>query len=241
VLQASLTGSWTQTSVTDRSQFDIVASSDDLKALLAYYGYQEVVEARQVQLNSQLNWRGNPADFSVETMQGELDLSVGRGSLIEVEPGAAGRIFGLLSIAAIPRRLALDFSDLFGKGFDFSAITGQFSFADGVARTDDLVMRGDSALIEVAGPIHLVDKTYDQIVKVTPEVSSTLPIAGAVAGGPVGLGVGTAILLVDKIAGTLFDREIVNLISYQYALTGPWDSPRLNVMTPKPAQGPSIP
>lgn len=241
VLQASLSGSWTRTSVTDRSQFDIVASSDDLKALLAYYGYQEVVEARQVQLNSQLNWRGNPADFSVETMQGELDLSVGRGSLIEVEPGAAGRIFGLLSIAAIPRRLALDFSDLFGKGFDFSAITGQFSFADGVARTDDLVMRGDSALIEVAGPIHLVDKTYDQIVKVTPEVSSTLPIAGAVAGGPVGLGVGTAILLVDKIAGTLFDREIVNLISYQYALTGPWDSPRLNVMTPKPAQGPSIP
>lgn len=241
VLQASLTGSWTQTSVTDRSQFDIVASSDDLKALLAFYGYQEVVEARQVQLNSQLNWRGNPAQFSVEAMQGQLDLSVGRGSLIEVEPGAAGRIFGLLSIAAIPRRLALDFSDLFGKGFDFSAITGHFTFADGIARTDDFVMRGDSALIEVAGPVNLVDKTYDQIVKVTPEVSSTLPIAGAVAGGPVGLGVGTAILLVDKIAGTLFDREIVNLISYQYALTGPWDSPKLNVMTPKPAQGPSIP
>jgi uncharacterized protein YhdP len=102
-------------------------------------------------------------------------------------------------------------------------------------------MRGDSALIEVAGPINLIDKTYDQIVKVTPEVSSTLPIAGAVAGGPVGLGVGTAILLVDKIAGTLFDREIVNLISYQYALTGPWDSPKLNVVTPKSPQGPSIP
>jgi uncharacterized protein YhdP len=227
--------------VADRSQFEIVASSDDLKALLAYYGYQEVVEARQVQLNSQLNWAGNPAQFSLVAMQGQLDLSVGRGSLIEVEPGAAGRIFGLLSIAAIPRRLALDFSDLFGKGFDFSAITGHFTFADGIARTDDLVMRGDSALIEVAGPVNLVDQTYDQVVKVTPEVSSTLPIAGAVAGGPVGLGVGTAILLVDKIAGTLFDREIVNLISYQYALTGPWDSPRLNVVTPKPAQGQSIP
>jgi len=241
VLQASLTGSWTQSSVVDRSQFDIVASSDDLKALLAYYGYQEVVEARQVQLNSQLNWRGNPAQFSLDTMQGQLDLSVGRGSLIEVEPGAAGRIFGLLSIAAIPRRLALDFSDLFGKGFDFSAITGHFTFAGGIARTDDLIMRGDSALIEVAGPVYLVEKTYDQVVKVTPEVSSTLPIAGAVAGGPVGLGVGTAILLVDKIAGTLFDREIVNLISYQYALTGPWDSPKLNVVTPTPTQGPSIP
>lgn len=240
-LQASLNGSWTQTSVADRSQFDIVASSDDLKALLAYYGYQEVVEASQVQLNSQLNWRGNPAQFSLLDMLGKLDLSVGRGSLVEVEPGAAGRIFGLLSVAAIPRRLALDFSDLFGKGFDFSAITGQFTFMNGQARTDNFVMRGDSALIEVSGAVNLVEKSYDQVVKVTPEVSSTLPIAGAVAGGPVGLGVGTAILLADKIAGTLFDKEIVNLISYQYALTGPWDDPKLNVIAPKPVQAQPIP
>jgi uncharacterized protein YhdP len=112
---------------------------------------------------------------------------------------------------------------------------------NGQARTDNFVMRGDSALIEVSGAVNLVEKSYDQVVKVTPEVSSTLPIAGAVAGGPVGLGVGTAILLADKIAGTLFDKEIVNLISYQYALTGPWDDPKLNVIAPKPVQAQPIP
>jgi uncharacterized protein YhdP len=63
-------------------------------------------------------------------------------------------------------------------------------------------------------------------------VSSTLPLAGAVAGGPVGLGVGTAILIVDKIAGKIFDREIVNLISYSYQLKGPWANPQLNVLAP---------
>lgn len=241
VLQASLTGSWTQSTAGNRSEFAINASSDDLRALLAYYGYQEVIEARQVQLNTQLSWPGDPTAFSLARMQGDMTLSVGRGSLIEVEPGAAGRIFGLLSIAAIPRRLALDFSDLFGKGFDFSAINGQFQFSNGIARTDNLTMQGDSALIEVSGPIDMVAKTYDQTVKITPKVSSALPLAGAVAGGPVGLGVGTAILLFDKIAGQVFDREIVDLISYSYQLTGPWNNPRLNVVGPEPEQGQAIP
>jgi len=232
VMNASATGAWLKTDTADRSQFDIVVSSDDLKALLAYYNYQQVVEAQQVQLIAKLNWSGDPVAFSRQTLNGELDLTVGRGSLIDVEPGAAGRIFGLLSIAAIPRRLSLDFSDLFGKGFDFSAINGTFDFANGIARTDNLTMQGDSAIIEVTGPVDMINKTYNQVVKVTPKVSSTLPLAGAVAGGPVGLGVGTAILIFDKLAGTLFDREIVNLITYSYQLTGPWDNPKLNILNP---------
>jgi len=232
VMKASATGKWSKTESVDHSQLDIKVSSDDLKALLAYYNYQQAVEAQQVQLAGNLNWSGDPLAFSRQALNGDLDLTVGRGSLIDIEPGAAGRIFGLLSIAAIPRRLSLDFSDLFGKGFDFSSINGKFNFANGIARTNDFKMQGDSAIIEVMGPIDMVNKTYNQIVKVTPKVSSTLPLAGAVAGGPVGLGVGTAILIFDKLAGTLFDREIVNLISYSYQLTGAWDNPKLNILNP---------
>lgn len=232
VMNASATGRWSKTNSVDDSQFNIVVSSHDLKALLAYYDYQQAIEAKHVQLIANLDWSGDPLAFTRQTLGGELDLTVGRGSLIEVEPGAAGRIFGLLSIAAIPRRLSLDFSDLFGKGFDFSAINGTFSFANGIARTDDLAMQGDSAVIEVKGPVDMINKTYNQVVRVTPKVSSTLPLAGAVAGGPVGLGVGTAILIFDKLAGTLFDREIVNLITYSYKLTGPWDNPKLNILNP---------
>jgi uncharacterized protein YhdP len=43
------------------------------------------------------------------------------------------------------------------------------------------------------------------------------------------LGVGTAILLVDKLAGKLFDKELVNVISYQYQLSGPWQDPQLKI------------
>ena len=191
-----------------------------------------MIAARQVKIDADLNWNADPMSFTRQQLNGQLDLSVGRGSLLEVEPGAAGRIFGLLSIAAIPRRLSLDFSDLFGGGFDFSSIKGDFQFNNGIASTKDLTMQGDSAVIEMKGPIDLVNQTYNQVVKITPKVSSTLPIAGAVAGGPVGLGVGTAILLFDKIAGSVLDRDVINLISYSYQLTGPWNDPKLNVVNP---------
>ncbi len=231
-MKSSVTGEWQKTESGDTSHFVLDIESDDLKALLAHFNYQKVIAAKQVRVNADLNWNDAPLSFSRHSLNGTLDLSVGRGSLLEVEPGAAGRIFGLLSIAAIPRRLSLDFSDLFGGGFDFSSIKGHFQFNNGIALTNNLTMQGDSAVIEMKGPIDLVNQTYNQVVKVTPKVSSTLPLAGAVAGGPVGLGVGTAILLFDKIAGSVLDRDVINLISYSYKLTGPWNDPKLNVVNP---------
>jgi uncharacterized protein (TIGR02099 family) len=232
VLSATAEGHWEQSNTSSGSQFTFNANSEALDKLLRYYNYQVLAEAKGVNVSGVLGWPGTPADLSIANLGGNLNIAVGKGRLIDVEPGTAGRIFGLLSITALPRRLALDFSDLFGKGFGFSSIKGRFQFSQGLATTEDMLMQGDSADIAVKGPIDLVNKTYNQTVKVTPKVSSTLPLAGAVAGGPVGLGVGTAILIVDKIAGKIFDREIVNLISYSYQLKGPWANPQLNVLAP---------
>lgn len=222
-------GEWRQAESGDRSHFQVQANSEDLAGLLASFGYQQAVEARNVDLLADLSWADNPLAVTTELLEGSLKIAVGKGQLNDVEPGAAGRIFGLMSIAALPRRLSLDFSDLFSKGFYFDSINGTFKFTNGQAITDDFVLKGASANIQMSGPVDLIRQQYDQKVKITPNVSSTLPLAGAVAGGPVGLGVGAAILLVDKLAGALFDKNIVNLISYSYQLTGPWDSPKLTV------------
>ncbi len=228
--QAEGNGVWQQTGDINKTQLNLTASSDDLKAVLADFGYQQAIEAKGTELDLKVNWLGQPTDLSLAKVNGTFDLKVGSGKLVDVEPGAAGRIFGLMSITAIPRRLTLDFSDLFSKGFNFNSITGTFNLADGIADTSNLVMAGEAARIEVKGPIDLVEKSYNQSVKVTPNVSSTLPVAGAVAGGPVGLGVGAAILLVDKIADNLFGKEIVNLVSYSYKLSGPWTEPELTTL-----------
>ena len=225
-------GEWRQAESGDRTHFQIEANSEDLAGLLAHFGYQQAVEARKVQLLADLSWADNPLAATIKLLDGSLKIAVGKGQLNDVEPGAAGRIFGLMSIAALPRRLSLDFSDLFSKGFYFDSINGTFNFTNGQAVTDDFILKGSSATIEMSGPVDLVRQHYDQQVKITPNVSSTLPLAGAVAGGPVGLGVGAALLLADKLAGALFDKNIVNLISYNYQLTGPWNSPQLTVTKP---------
>jgi uncharacterized protein YhdP len=231
-INASVKGQWQQLERGNESHFKVNASSDDFRGLLADLGYQQVAEAERVDIRADLSWPNSPLDFSRDASIGQLTLDVGKGRLVEVEPGAAGRIFGLLSVATIPRRLALDFTDLFGKGFSFDAINGSFGIEHGITYTDDLSMKGQSATIDVVGSADLVGKTYDQTIKITPNVSATLPFAGAVAGGPIGLAVGTGILLFDKIAGELFGQEIVNLISYSYKLNGPWDDPQLNFVKP---------
>lgn len=228
-LTASASAQWSQFDAGDQSSVNMTIQSGDLAGLLKDLGYLPAIEANRAQVDADFRWPGDPLAFNRQTLQGNMRIDIGNGQMKEVDPGAAGRIFGLLSVAAIPRRLSLDFSDLFGGGFGFSSIKGSFAFADGIAQTQDFTMRADSALVEVSGPINLVEESYNQIVKVTPSVSATLPLAGAVAGGPVGLGVGTAIFLADRIAGKLFNREIVDLISYRYRLTGPWSTPDMTL------------
>lgn len=225
-------GVWDKAAGKDKTRLQLQLESSDLDLLLAKFGYQKAIDAEKVMMKSNISWPSDPLDFSVDTLSGSFNMDIGKGTLQDVEPGAAGRIFGLMSIAALPRRLSLDFSDLFGKGFSFNAITGDFEIKKGLAVTDNFMLKSASADIEIIGETDLINKQYNQQVKITPNVSSTLPLAGAVAGGPIGLGVGAAILLVDKISGKLFDKNIINIISYKYDLTGPWDEPLLVISAP---------
>lgn len=223
---------WQQSSSQDQSKLAVKVTSNNLTALLDGLGYQQAIESEHAQLIFDVSWPGTPLALAKENVTGHLNIDIGKGKLNDVEPGAAGRVFGLMSIAALPRRLALDFSDLFSTGFTFDSIKGDFELANGIALTENLTLNGASAKIEMSGSTDLAKKQYDQQVTITPNVSSTLPLAGAVAGGPVGLGVGAALLVVDKLTGKLFGKNIVNLISYKYHLTGPWDEPQMSVIKP---------
>ena len=68
-------------------------------------------------------------------------LLAGGGLLI-----AGALVMGLLNVAAIQRRLSLDFSDLFRKGLGFDAVTGHFSLETGTVR-----MRVEGTELSVKG------------------------------------------------------------------------------------------
>lgn len=213
-------GTWTRHAEQDASRFKIQMQGGELGRLLSTFGYAGSVEGGPTFGEIEANWPGTPADFALARLEGSLALRIGPGRLLNVETGA-GRVFGLFNMQGIRRRLALDFSDVFDKGFSFDRIEGHFTLLDTDAYTNDLVIEGPAARIEVSGRTGLAKQDYDQLVTVVPEVKSTLPIAGAIAGGPV---VGAALLLIDR----LFSQQMEDLTSfarYQYAVTGSWENP----------------
>jgi uncharacterized protein YhdP len=166
-------------------------------------------------------------------IDGKLHLVIKDGQLLNVKPGA-GRVFGLVSLHTLPRRLSLDFSDLFKKGYAFDRVEGNFVLSDGDAYTSDLFIEGPAARIDISGRIGLADEDYDELITVVPHVSSSLPIAGAIAGGPV---VGAAILLAEHLLGDELEKH-TKFAHKQYTVTGPWADPVYTEVDIKPVEPP---
>ena len=146
-------------------------------------------------------------------------MRLGPGQLDEVNPGA-GRVFGLMSIVALPRRLSLDFKDVFGKGFGFDKIEGTFRIVDGETYTCNLSLEGPAADIGIIGRASLVDRDYEQSAIVSANFGSTLPIIGAVAAGPQ---VAAALLIFSQI----FKKPLREVSQVYYAISGSWDGPTI--------------
>ena len=154
-------GIWQGVGGASSSRFDVEVRGPDLGTMLGAFGYTLPLEGGKTDLKVQARWPGSPADFTLGALQGTLEIDVLDGRFLEVNQGV-GRLFGLLSVHALQRRLRLDFSDIFGKGFAFDWIGGAFSITGGDAYTNDLVMEGPSARIEISGRVGLLRRDYDQ-------------------------------------------------------------------------------
>ncbi|MEO7558441.1 MAG: YhdP family protein, partial [Gammaproteobacteria bacterium] len=219
-LTATGQGDWENTGGRQTSRFDFEIESEELGKALTALGYTTNIAGGKTQIDLTANWNGTPMDVAFERLNGTLGMVIGKGRFLDIDPGA-GRVFGLLSIQSLPRRLSLDFSDLFGKGFAFDSITGEFALKDGNAYTNNLLMKGPSAIITVTGRTGLAAKDYDQMVTVKPQIGASLPLAATIAGGPA---VGAAVYLAQKI----FQPQIDDLTGYQYTIKGSWKDPKID-------------
>ena len=201
----------------DHSQMSAELASEDVGDTLSYMGFESGVDASNGKMSVNLEWKGGmPPDF-ISAVRGTAVMNINDGSLTEVKPGA-GRAVGLLSVDALPRRLTLDFRDVFKKGFFFDKLKGDFTIADGSAFTNNLILRSPAADIGIAGTINLVDRTYDQTALVSGEVGNTLPVVGAIAAGPV---IGAGLFVLKEI----FKGPLRGAVQVQYHITGPWENP----------------
>jgi uncharacterized protein YhdP len=211
--------------------------STDVQGTLKDLGYADVIEAKGGKMEFDLTWLGAPTTAALAQVIGHVQLSMEKGQVTGLKPGA-GRVLGFTSIAALPRRLALDFSDLTDKGLAFDQVHGDFELRDGNAYTDNVLLKGPAAEIGLIGRIGLKNKDYDQTAVVTGNVGSSLsiPVASTLVCGPI---CGAAALLFTQV----FKQPLKGLARGYYRITGSWDNPTVERIksaeaTPAPAEAP---
>jgi uncharacterized protein (TIGR02099 family) len=218
-----LSGDWTGRGAAARTHLSATVDSGDVGALMTGFGFGGQIGGGKGKARLDAGWPGAPAGMALGSLEGTLNLDVRDGRLIEIEPGA-GRMLGLLSVAQLPRRLTLDFRDLFSKGFAFDRVGGTVRFGNGSARSDDLSIDGPAASIAIRGAADLRAQSYDQTIEVRPKAANVLTAVGALAAGPVGAAIGAA-------ANAVLQKPLGSLTSRTYRVTGPWKEPKVEVVT----------
>ncbi|SFS19647.1 TIGR02099 family protein [Dyella sp. OK004] len=216
-VQINASGDWDGTATNSHTHLRIDFAAENLGEMLGAFGFAGLFNGGKTHTLLDATWPGAPSAMELANMEGKLTVQVTSGSIPEVAPGV-GRLFGLVSVVEMPRRLTLDFGDVFSKGFAFDSIAGDFTLAGSNATTQNLEIRGPAAEISIKGRTGLRTKDYDQQVVVVPHVGNSLPIVGAVVGGPIGAAAGF-------VAQGLLGRGLNRVAVMHYRITGPWDKP----------------
>lgn len=202
------------------TRLDLKLDSASLGRLLASLGKPGLIRDGPMQIGGRLGWTGGIEDFSLATLFGDLELKVRQGQFLKADPGAA-KLLGILSLQALPRRIALDFRDVFSEGFAFQDITGNLHLERGAAYTNDLVMNGPAARVLMSGVIDLRRESQNLRVSVQPRLEDSLALAGALLGGPA-VGLGTL------IASKVLKDPVGQATTFEYAITGSWAEPNVS-------------
>lgn len=212
-------GDWTVVDGESRSDFDIVLTSESLGAIVEALDLSSVLEGGQTMIRYDAWWPGPPAAFGLARLNGQMTFSVIDGRILNADPGA-GRVLGLMSVGALPRRLALDFDDVFESGFGFDQANGTIRLDSGTAYTDDFVLESTAAQLSISGSSDLEAQEFDYRMSVRPGVSQALPVIGAIAAGPAGAAAGLALQ-------GLLREALGDATEARYEITGPWSDPEV--------------
>lgn len=188
--------------------------------LLDRLGFQQVVKGAKGALSGQVSWLGSPLSIDYPSMDGSVKVAFQQGQFLKVNPGAA-RLLGVLSLQALPRRLSLDFRDLFQQGFAFDSVMGDLVVKGGVATTNNLRMRGVQAAVLMAGSADLKGETQDLRVVVVPEINAgTAALAYAVINPAIGLG--------TFLAQMFLKQPLTRAGTREFHISGSWEDPKID-------------
>ena len=214
--QIRMNGLWKDTGIGE-TRMNMNVEIKDIGKMLGRFGYANAVRKGSANIEGEVTWPRSPADFTFEKLDGTLKLNARNGQFLKIDAGA-GKLLGIASLQSLPRRVTLDFRDVFSDGFAFDEISSTIQMSDGDLYTNDFLMRGPAATVKMSGKAGLRDEKVKLRVKVSPKLSESVAVAGALLGGPIA-GVGAL------VAQKLLKDPIEEAISYEYMVDGPWAEP----------------
>ncbi|MEY2777090.1 MAG: hypothetical protein RLY30_1188 [Pseudomonadota bacterium] len=187
------------------------------EGLLARMGYPGLIKETPGSIQGALAWDGSPIDFRLRALRGKLALDFESGRFMKADPGLA-KLISVLNLQSLPKRMTLDFRDIFSDGFSFERVRGDLQLNQGLAQTQNLRIVGVQASVFIEGSASLVDETQNIRVLVLPELNAGLASLGyALVNPAIGLG--------SFLAQFVLRDPLREILAYEYALTGPWDNP----------------
>lgn len=228
-------GVWSQ-GARPNTRLDFELTAKDAGHLLERLGYADAVRRGSAKLAGDLQWAGPLTAIHYPSLTGQMTVEAEKGQFNKLDPGV-GKLLGLISLQSLPRRLTLDFRDIFSDGLAFDSITGKLRVRRGVMRTvEPLKISGPAAQIEMVGEADLKAETQDLQVVVRPEVGGLAAVGAAALVNPVA---GAAAL----VANTVLLKPLNRIFSYRYHVTGSWADPRVEKASgalPEPAPEPAV-
>ncbi len=206
-----------------RFDLDFKLGSENVGGLLDRLGYPGTVKQGTAKLSGQLNWVGVPIVIDYPSLTGAMRVEASNGQFAKMDPGAAGKLLGLISLQGLPRRITLDFRDVFSDGFAFDSIAGKTTVKAGIMHTDRLQIDGPSARVLMRGDVDLQNETTKLVVNIQPELGGTAALGVALI-NPIA---GAATLLAHKV----FQNPLNQIFSFDYSISGKWDDPKVEKLS----------
>lgn len=219
------TGRWRPSPTQPDTRIEFKLGTKSIEKLLTRIGYPDTVRRGNADLSGNLSWKGSPFTIDYPTLNGSLKLDATNGQFNKLEPGV-GRLLGILSLQSLPRRITLDFRDIFSEGFAFDSIGGQFAVARGVMETKELQIQGPSARVLMSGTVNLGTETQNLKVRVQPALGESIAV-GTMIANPVA---GAVVWAAQK----LFKDPFGQAFAFEYAVTGSWADPKVEKLGQTP-------
>ncbi|GHE99254.1 DUF3971 domain-containing protein [Thalassotalea profundi] len=199
-------------------------SIDDLEQEFKQLGFASLIKDSGMEATYDITWRGAPYQWNVATLNGDFETELNDGYLADVDDKGL-RIFSVLSLQSLVRKLTLDFRDIFSDGMFYSEIKANAHIKDGVLYTDNAKMQGAAGDLSIKGNTDLVVGNLDYRMSYKPNFSASLPAIAWIA----------TLNPVTFLGALALDEVLISKVwsEFNFELTGNVDEPNLREVNRK--------